>query len=86
VSTDAQGAWPVYKRLLGHAWLYWTFLLVAVIAMVVEASAGAAFVWLMEPLTNDGFVDPKPDMAIVLPLSIIGLFVLRGPGQAGDFA
>jgi subfamily B ATP-binding cassette protein MsbA len=72
------GAWPIYRRLLGHAWVYWAFLLVAMVAMIIEAVAGAAFVWLMEPLTNDGFVDPKPDMAIVLPLAIIGLFVLRG--------
>ncbi len=72
------GAWPIYRRLLGHAWVYWTFLLVAMAAMIVEALAGAAFVWLMEPLTNDGFVDPKPEMAMVLPLAIIGLFLLRG--------
>ena len=73
-----QGAWPVYRRLLGHAWGYWPFLLVAMAAMIVEALAGAGFVWLMEPLTNDGFVDPKPGMAVVLPLAIIVLFVLRG--------
>jgi subfamily B ATP-binding cassette protein MsbA len=72
------GAWAVYRRLLGHAGVYWPFLLVAMLAMIVEAAAGAAFVWLMEPLTNDGFVDPKPDMAVVLPLAIIGLFLLRG--------
>ncbi|MGY1409490.1 MULTISPECIES: lipid A export permease/ATP-binding protein MsbA [unclassified Luteimonas] len=72
------GAWPVYRRLLGHAWVYWPFLLVAMAAMIIEALAGAAFVWLMEPLTNDGFVDPKPGMAVVLPLAIIGLFVMRG--------
>ena len=72
------GAWPIYRRLLGHAWVYWPFLLVAMAAMIVEALAGAAFVWLMEPLTNDGFVDPKPEMAMVLPLAIIGLFLLRG--------
>ncbi|MDH5833537.1 lipid A export permease/ATP-binding protein MsbA [Luteimonas kalidii] len=78
MTADAAGAWPVYRRLLGHAWVYWPFLLVAMVAMVIEALAGAAFVWLMEPLTNDGFVDPKPEMAIVLPLSIIGLFLLRG--------
>src|SRR5690606_32460489 len=44
----------------------------------IEAAAGAAFVWLMEPLTNQGFVDPDPDMALILPLAIIGLFLLRG--------
>jgi subfamily B ATP-binding cassette protein MsbA len=46
--------------------------------MVVEALAGGAFVQLMKPLVNDGFVDPKPDMAVLLPLAIVGLFVLRG--------
>jgi ABC-type multidrug transport system fused ATPase/permease subunit len=40
--------------------------------------AGGAFVQLMKPLVNDGFVDPKPDMAVLLPLAIVGLFVLRG--------
>ena len=75
---QAPGAWPIYRRLLGHAWIYWPFLLVAMAAMIVEALAGAAFVWLMEPLTNDGFVDPKPEMAVVLPAAIIGLFLLRG--------
>ena len=78
MSGDAQRAWPVYRRLLGHAGVYWPFLLVATVAMVVEAIAGAAFVWLMEPLTNDGFVEPKPEMAVVLPLSIVGLFLVRG--------
>ncbi|MBP6797670.1 MAG: lipid A export permease/ATP-binding protein MsbA [Luteimonas sp.] len=78
VSRDTQRAWPIYRRLLGHAGVYWTFLAVAMVAMVVEAVAGAAFVWLMEPLTNDGFVSPKPEMAVVLPLSIVGLFLVRG--------
>ncbi|HRN62014.1 MAG TPA: ABC transporter transmembrane domain-containing protein, partial [Luteimonas sp.] len=76
--SEAARAWPIYRRLLGHAAVYWPFLLVAMVAMVIEALAGAAFVWLMEPLTNDGFVDPKPEMAVVLPLAIIGLFLLRG--------
>ena len=78
MSEDAKRAWPVYRRLLGHAGVYWPFLLVAMVAMVVEAVAGAAFVWLMEPLTNDGFVNPKPEMAVVLPLTIVGLFLVRG--------
>mgnify|MGYP000885192611 CR=1 FL=1 len=70
------GAWQTYRRLLGHAGRYWPLLAVAMVGMVVEAVAGAAFVWLMKPLTNDGFVDPKPEMALILPLAIIGLFLL----------
>jgi subfamily B ATP-binding cassette protein MsbA len=71
-------AWPIYKRLLGYATRYWPLLTAASVGMVVEALAGGAFVQLMKPLVNDGFVDPKPDMAVLLPLAIVGLFVLRG--------
>ena len=71
-------AWQTYRRLLGHAGRYWPLLAVAMVGMVIEAAAGAGFVWLMKPLTNDGFVDPKPGMAVILPLAIIGLFLVRG--------
>jgi subfamily B ATP-binding cassette protein MsbA len=71
-------AWPIYKRLLGYASRYWPLLTVAGIGMVVEALAGGAFVQLMDPLVNRGFVKPEPRMAVVLPLAIVGLFVLRG--------
>jgi len=74
----APSAWQTYRRLLGHAARYWPLLAVAMVGMVVEAAAGSAFVWLMKPLTNDGFVDPKPEMALILPAAIIGLFLLRG--------
>ena len=48
-------------------------LLAATVGMVVEALAGGAFVQLMKPLVNDGFVHPKPEMAVLLPLAIVGL-------------
>ena len=71
-------AWPIYRRLLGYATRYWPLLAVATVGMVVEAIAGGTFVQLMKPLVNDGFVDPKPRMAVLLPLAIVGLFLLRG--------
>ena len=49
-------AWPIYKRLLGYATRYWPLLAAASVGMVVEALAGGAFVQLMKPLVNDGFV------------------------------
>ena len=69
--------WPIYRRLLGYTARYRVFLGAALVGMLVEAGAGAAFIWLMEPLTNRGFVNPEPRMAVLLPLAIIGLFVLR---------
>ncbi|WP_147652444.1 lipid A export permease/ATP-binding protein MsbA [Vulcaniibacterium gelatinicum] len=71
-------AWPIYRRLLGHALRYWPLLLAAFAGMMVEAVAGGAFVQLMEPLVNEGFVDPNPRMAVLLPLAIVGLFLVRG--------
>jgi subfamily B ATP-binding cassette protein MsbA len=71
-------AWPIYRRLLGLSARYWPLLLAASVGMVVEALAGGTFVQLMKPLVNDGFVHPKPRMAVLLPLAIVGLFVLRG--------
>src|SRR5690606_17110019 len=72
------GAWAAYRRLLGYTAPYWMLLVAAGIAMVVEAVAGGLFVQLMDPLVNRGFVNPEPRMAVILPLQIIGLFVLRG--------
>ncbi|WP_140908790.1 lipid A export permease/ATP-binding protein MsbA [Cognatiluteimonas lumbrici] len=80
-ATDAAsprpGAWPVYRRLLGYAGRYWPLLVASSIGMVVEALAGGAFVKLMDPLVNRGFVNPEPRMAVLLPLAIIALFVIR---------
>ena len=77
MSSHHAPVWPIYKRLLGYTRTYWVFMVGAVIAMVVEALAGYHFTKLMEPLVNEGFVDPQPRAAVVLPLTILGLFLMR---------
>jgi subfamily B ATP-binding cassette protein MsbA len=77
MSKSQAPVWPIYKRLLGYTALYKWFLAAAVAGMVVEAIAGYGFVRLMDPLINRGFVNPEPKMAILLPLAIVGLFVIR---------
>ena len=74
--TPRQPVWPIYRRLLGYTRRYWPFLGAALVGMSVEAIAGASFVRLMEPLTNN-FVQPTAEDAVFLPLAIVGLFVLR---------
>lgn len=78
MSESSSQAWSAYRRLLGYAGRYWPLLTVAVVAMAVEAVANGQFVDLMKPLVNDGFVNPQPEMAVKLPLMIVGLFLLRG--------
>ena len=70
--------WPIYRRLLGHAMRYWPMLAIATLGMIVEGLAGGWFIKLMEPLVNEGFVDPDPAQATRLPLIIVALFLLRG--------
>jgi len=70
--------WPTYRRLLGYAAKYWPLLALAVGGMLIEAAAGTAFVSMMEPLINDGFIERDPAAALVFPLIIVGLFVGRG--------
>jgi len=77
MSSHHAPVWPIYKRLLGYTRTYWVFMIGAVIAMVVEALAGYHFTKLMEPLVNRGFVNPEPRMAVILPLTILGLFLMR---------
>ncbi|HEY5971626.1 MAG TPA: ABC transporter transmembrane domain-containing protein, partial [Pseudoxanthomonas sp.] len=77
MSNAMRPVWPIYRRLLGYTRRYWVFLAAALAGMLVEATAGYGFVRLMDPLVNRGFVNPEPQMAVFLPLAIVGLFVLR---------
>ncbi len=85
-ASPGNDAWRAYRRLLGYTAPYWPLLAFAVAAMMVEAIAGGLFVQLMDPLVNKGFVHPEPRMAVILPLQIIGLFLVRGiAGYVTDY-
>jgi subfamily B ATP-binding cassette protein MsbA len=77
-SLRSENAWRIYRRLLGYAKPYRAFLGLAAIGMVVEALSAGAFTALMKPMVNETFVARNPEVRWVLPLSILGLFVLRG--------
>lgn len=69
-------AWPLYRRLMGVAARYWPLLAVATVGMAVEAAAAAGFSYLMKPIVDQTFV--ARDIDLILPLTIVGIFVLRG--------
>ncbi|GIX36444.1 MAG: lipid A export ATP-binding/permease protein MsbA [Lysobacteraceae bacterium] len=70
--------WVSYRRLLGIAHRYRWLIVAAMVAMVIEAASGAAFMSLMEPLVDEGFVQRNPQAGWFYPLLIVGLFLLRG--------
>jgi len=69
-------AWRVYWRLLGFAKPYRLLLFMAVLGLLIEAAAGSAFLALMSPVTNN-LINPE-DIDVLMPLAIIGLFLIRG--------
>ncbi len=73
-----KSAWPIYRRLLGFARPYRLLLALALVAMLIEAAAGGAFTKLMEPVVNQTFIIKNSSLSLILPLQIVGLFVIRG--------
>jgi subfamily B ATP-binding cassette protein MsbA len=68
----------LYRRLLGHVWPYRGVLFGGVVAMIVGGLADAALVKLTGPLIDELFVHRNQSLAILLPLAIVGVFVLSG--------
>lgn len=76
--TERASPWLVYRRLIRFARPYRVLLGVAFIGMLIEAAAGGAFTKLMEPVVNETFIDKNARLSLLLPLAIVGLFVVRG--------
>ena len=79
-------AWPTYRRLLGFATKYRGLLAIAALGMLLEAAAGGAFTWLMQPIIDQTFVVGESGAQWWMPAAIVGLFVLRGiAGYLADY-
>lgn len=76
--TTEISAFQLYKRLLSYAKPYWRVFIAVVLAMVVYAATEAGIAMIMKPLLDDGFVNRDTDVIKLIPLAIIGLFVVRG--------
>jgi subfamily B ATP-binding cassette protein MsbA len=68
----------LYKRLLHYAKPYWRAFVAVIIAMVVYSATEAGVAMIMKPLMDEGFVGRDPEVIQLLPLAIIGLFIVRG--------
>jgi subfamily B ATP-binding cassette protein MsbA len=68
----------LYLRLLRHVWPYRGALFAGIVAMIVGGLADAAVVKLTRPLVNQLFVERNRELAILLPLGIVGVFFVSG--------
>jgi ATP-binding cassette, subfamily B, bacterial MsbA len=68
----------LYARLLRHVWPYRHALLGAVVAMVVGGLADASLVKVGEYVVQEIFVRHDRTYAAILPLAIVGVFLVSG--------
>ena len=76
-SAPAAGSWPIYKRLLGYSRRHWKFMLFATAGILVESLSAGAFTLLMKPIIDQTFVEKNTEVRWLLPMSILGLVLLR---------
>lgn len=67
-----------YRRLLRYVVPYRKQFLIAVLGMVGYAVTDTAFAALMKPMLDGSFVEQDESAIIMVPLMIMGIFLLRG--------
>lgn len=74
----AMTAPQLYKRLLSYVKPYWLAFVISIIAMVIFAATETGMAALMKPLLDGSFVEKDPQTIKLVPLLLIGLFLIRG--------
>lgn len=68
----------LYRRLLGYVRPYWKLLALAMTLTAITASTEWMLAALMKPLLDQGFTGQAPHYLYLVPLAIVGLFIVRG--------
>ncbi|EHU4838319.1 lipid A ABC transporter ATP-binding protein/permease MsbA [Vibrio parahaemolyticus] len=77
INTD-ETTWQTFKRLWQFIRLYKAGLLVAVIALVINAISDTYMISLLKPLLDEGFGNADSDFLRTLPLIIFVMMFIRG--------
>jgi subfamily B ATP-binding cassette protein MsbA len=76
----APGAWQTYRRLLSYVRPHLGAFVLGVLGAALFAASMAAFAAFAKKF-GDIMAERDPDTIIILPLALIGLFILRGLGD-----
>lgn len=68
----------LYQRLLRYVKPYWKKFVAIVIAMIAYAATETGLAAMMKVLIDDGFGTQDPEIIKIIPLAIIGIFLVRG--------
>ena len=74
-----------YRRLRQYARPYWALIAAGMLAMLLEATASGAILWLLGPIVDDIFVEHQ--FSYWLPAGLVLLLLARGLfGLVGDYS
>lgn len=71
-------ALELYRRLLKYVKPYWPAFAAVVAAMVVYAGTQTGIAAMMKPLMDGSFVEQDPTIIKLVPIALIGIFIIRG--------
>jgi subfamily B ATP-binding cassette protein MsbA len=74
----------VFKRLLPYVRGYWTWLVVGGLLAIVVSGADGLIAWLVKPAMDGIFIRRDLTMLKLLPLFILGVYVVKGIGRYGQ--
>ena len=77
INTD-ETTWQTFRRLWQFIRLYKSGLIVAVIALVVNALSDTYMISLLKPLLDEGFGNSQSDFLRVLPVIVFVMMFVRG--------
>ena len=77
INTD-ETTWQTFKRLWQFIRLYKSGIIVAVIALVINALSDTYMISLLKPLLDEGFGNAESDFLRTLPLIVFAMMFIRG--------
>ena len=75
------GALQTYRRLLGYLRPHKAMFAVGVVGMTIFAATDAGWAAFVKFFLDGTFVDKDPRMVWLVPVALVGLFILRGIGD-----
>ncbi len=74
----------MYKRLLEFLKPYTGRLIVAMLCMVLLAATTAGMAWLLQPALDHALSGKNPEYIYIIPIAVIGLYVIKGVAYFGQ--
>jgi ATP-binding cassette, subfamily B, bacterial MsbA len=78
VRSDPDSGRVIYRRLLHYVKPYWRMFALSIVGMLVFAATEPLFAAMIKPLLDGSFVDRDPEVVRLMPLVLVGIFVVRG--------